>query len=63
MMLSAAGWMLSMPRCGATWASRCQTSSVKNGIIGCSSLSSVSSVWAKHPLGDRPVATRLAAGL
>ena len=32
---------------GATSASRCQTSSVRNGIIGCKSRSSVSSTWAK----------------
>ena len=35
-----------MPRCGAASASNCQTSSVTNGIIGCSSRKSVSSVWA-----------------
>ena len=47
MMLSAAGSSVGQARAAARPApSSCQTSSVMNGIIGCNSRSSVSSVWA-----------------
>ena len=50
------------PRSGATLFSSCQTSSVMNGIIGCSSRKQRIERVGQHALGRRPRASRPAAG-